>query len=237
VIIFATDAHQYDDSDLALLTRFYDYVRVKQPRLFILGGDWGDPWKAPWEQILATQSWAGLQSLAHVRADAGLQTVYLRGNHDHSIRQGYLPGATIVNRFIDGQYEFVHGWQRDVTWRWPLSLIAFWIADHLPGLMVPIHSRLFGPTPGAEKPNPQIVGRPIELADVLLYEVRAQDWNLHFGLIHTAWREHSNKHKRRVVIGHTHCLWPFDGMIADGGALYEDRSFLEIGNQVEVITI
>ena len=65
-----------------------------------------------------------------------------------------------------------------------------------------------------------------------------QDWTLHVGTIHTAWRERAAKTKRRLVFGHTHCLWPFDGLIADAGAFYEDKSWFQISrDEIKVLTL
>jgi hypothetical protein len=240
-LAFMSDAHVYDDSLLSLMTAFYDRMREERPRVLILTETW-DPWKAPWAQIQATQTWAGFQALTHERADAGLTTVYIPGNHDTPFKKEWAPYAIVTNKWIESYpdciYEFRHGWERDASWKWPLSAIAFWIADHCPSLMVPIHRALFGPTPAETKPNPTIKGREITLTDVLQYEAMEQNWNLHVGIIHTLWREYAAKQGRRIILGHSHCLWDFDGLIADGGAYYEDRAWLAIdGEKIELVEI
>ncbi len=248
--VFCTDAHIYDDSLFHPTSRFYQ--TVKDARVLILS-EWWDPWKAPWAQIQATESWAAFQQFTHERADRGLQTIYIPGNHDTPFRKEWAPYATVTNKWVeeypDCIYEFHHGWERDFIWgglgKIPgIAPLAFWIADHLPSLMVPIHTRLFGPTPGTEKPSEAVMdfmARHYLLSPAAIsagVDVLNQDWNLHVGTIHTLWREYAVKTGRRVILGHSHCLWDFDGLIADGGAFYEDKAYLAIdGEKIEIVEI
>lgn len=219
MIVWATDAHIFDDRHADLLAEFYEYVDKTKPATLILS-EWADPWQAKWEDILVTVPWSFLQHVVAQRCDEGLQTVYIKGNHDWTIKQRHLPGAVIVNKWLieypECTYEFRHGWERDIVWRWPVSNIAFWIADHAPWLMLPIYRMLYGPTPTEVK------------AAVDEGTTPAQDWTAHVGFIHYLWQVHADKAKRRVILGHTHNLWPFDGLIADGGAFCEDKAWLEI---------
>jgi len=226
VIIFATDPHIKDDSRLDFIRCWCRYVTGARPDTLILGGDFYDPWQAPWRDILALQAWAEVQTMIRNRDDAGLPTYYIRGNHDHDCPQ--IDGAEMVNKVIIDGWEFRHGWERDPVWKYAgISRIAFWIADHCPSLMLPIYKALY-PTPAASL---QVVSK--SSFDAL--EV-AEQWTLHTGGIHLLWRQHADSVGRRVCIGHTHCLW-IDPLVCDGGSLSYGQ-WLEIdGEKVSVKTL
>ncbi len=202
MIICASDLHLYCENPF--VREWTRYVMGQKPALLVLNGDIADPWKSSWATILGLQSWADIQTLVRNRDDAGYPTVYIKGNHDYGIKQEYLEGAEILNRFEIGDFEFRHGWERDGVWL-TINKPAFWIADHFPSLAVRIHKLLYGELPTG--------ANPIDALE--LYEA----WNLHVGMIHTLWREYADRNHKKVVIGHSHCQWT-DPLLIDCGALY-----------------
>ena len=225
VLLAASDLHLYDDGSRSLVRDWAEYVQEKKPANLILGGDIFDPWKAPWDILLGLESTAIIQTLIRNRADAGLPTYYIRGNHDYQIKAEWIEGAELVNRVILGGIEYRHGHERDAIWtviRGP----AFWIADHVPWLALRIHKMLYG-----EMPLSQYVVSPDPLSALEMCD----RWNLHVGAIHTLWREYADRNKRRVVIGHTHTAW-VDPLLCDCGSLSYGQ-WLEIGDSVEVKTL
>jgi len=225
VLLAASDLHCYDDGSRSLVRAFAGYVQEKKPGDLIFCGDIFDPWKAPWDVLLGLESTAIIQTLIRNRADAGLSTWYIRGNHDHTIRPEWIEGAEVVNKVILGNMEFRHGWERDAVWA-VINRPAFWIADHLPSVALRIHKMLYG-----EMPLSQYTVAPDPLSALEMCE----RWNLHVGAIHTLWREYADRNKRRVVIGHTHCAW-VDPLLCDCGSLAYGQ-WLEIGESVEVKTL
>jgi len=211
VIIVGSDLHLYCENPF--VREWCRYVMGQNPALLVLNGDIADPWKVPWSTILGLQSWADIQTLVRNRDDAGYPTVYIRGNHDYGIKQEYLEGAEILNRFEIGDFEFRHGWERDAIWTL-INKPAFWIADHFPALAIRIHKMLYGEM----NPKPAV---SIDALDV--YE----SWNLHVGAIHTLWREYADRNKKKLIIGHSHCQWN-DPLLTDCGALYMGQ-WVEMG--------
>lgn len=225
VLLAASDLHLYDDGSRGLVRAWAEYVQERKPADLILAGDIFDPWKVPWSTILGLESTAILQTLIRNRADAGLLTWYIRGNHDYGIKPEWVEGATVCNKVVMGDMEFRHGFERDTVWA-IIRRPAFWIADHLPALAVRIHKMLYGEmglSQYAVSPNPMSA---LEMCD---------RWNLHVGTIHTLWRDYADRNKRRVVIGHTHTAW-VDPLLCDCGSLSYGQ-WLEIGESVEVKTL
>ena len=202
MIIVASDLHLYCENPF--VREWTRYVTGQNPALLVLNGDIADPWKSSWETILGLQSWADIQTLVRNRDDAGYPTVYIRGNHDYGIKQEYLEGAEILNRFEIGDFEFRHGYEMDAIWT-VIQKPAFFIADKFPWLALRIHRLLYGEMPLAKSP----------IAALDIYE----SWNLHVGAIHTLWREYADRNHKKLVIGHTHTQWN-DPLLTDCGALY-----------------
>jgi len=64
------------------------------------------------------------------------------------------------------------------------------------------------------------------------------EWNQHVGLIHLRARKYAHESGRKLIIGHTHCDIPFDGLIGDCGDMATDFTFIEIEDgEVEVLRI
>lgn len=225
MLLAASDLHLYDDGSCSLVREWAEYVQQRKPDDLILCGDIFDPWKAPWSTILGLESTAIIQTLIRNRADDGLHTFYIRGNHDYGIKPEWVEGAEVVNKVVMGGMEFRHGHERDVSWA-IINKPAFWIADHLPWLALRIHKMLYGAMPLSQytvSPDPLSA---LEMCD---------RWNLHVGTIHTLWREYADRVKRRVVIGHCHCAW-VDPLLCDCGSLSYGQ-WLEIGDSVRVVTL
>lgn len=202
--------------DVAELCRV---IKALNPGLLIFLGDLGDRWKSLWPMILSSWSWSHIHQLVRDRDAAGLETVWVCDNHDHDAKPCYLSGATLCRSCEDDRYIYRHGWELDWSWggigKLPgIAPIAFFMADHLPGLMIPLYNLLFGrrhKTPGQTQP------KRLEFS---------QAWSEHVGLIHLRAQSHAKKKGKGVIIGHTHCPRSFDGLMADCGDQVKNFTYL-----------
>ena len=217
-----SDLHIADDSHLGALDQFVTLARRHQPDILVLNGDIGDPWKVAWPQVLETESWWKLCHLVHNRVEQS--TIWIPENHDYSAKSKYLPGATLVHgRYDVGDYTFMHGWQFDISWNL-IHRFCFWLSEKYPKLAVTLYQQLYGKhTPSKLKYGNSPVAKP-------------EEWNEHVGIIHLRARSWAKRNNRRLLIGHTHCPTPFDGLIADSGDFLDSFSWLEIeDNEVRLL--
>ena len=237
--IIASDFHIHDDSHLKQVSTFCDLVDSEKPSLLILNGDIGDPWEEPWEAILKTSSWKRLSHTCELRDQMQLETIWINRNHDFNAKWRYLPHVHLRGRYyFETTYQVktpefhltksfrimcLHGWEFDLSWGGlgflpGVSELAFWMSTHFPQFMIPTYHLLFGRrTPGMLKKK--IIPESRKTVD---------DWDLHVGVIHLRARGWARGHNVAVIIGHTHCPTPFDGLIVDSGDMIDSFSYARL---------
>lgn len=203
------DSHIHDDSRLDVMNELYGIIRAERPNVLVLNGDIGDPYKAKWEDIIATKTWQGLASLVQQRAAIGYKDYYIHYNHDSNAKSSYLPRITLCNRYQTGNIVVMHGYEFDGYWD-IVHPFAFWMAQHHPKLMIPVYNLLFrGKTPSRLK-----------------HGTTQEDWNWKVETVHSRARSYAKNHNARLIIGHTHCPWVFDGFIANQGDMEDSFSYV-----------
>lgn len=188
--IVASDLHiDGSDSRYPYIRLLCEIIEEEDPDLLVLAGDIGDPWADPWESILASKSWRCLKSLCEKRYHEipMRNTVWILDNHDHNGKKGYLGNVWHCRSFEDSRIIYRHGWEFDWTWsgigRIPgVSRLAFWLSDHFPWLMVPIHKAFFR-------------GRGISTSNLS---------DLHRAAVLSAARKYGQKRGKVTVFGHIH---------------------------------
>lgn len=216
-ILKASDFHISDDLSLPSVLTFRRLVETTNPDILILE-ELFDPWQSSWDKILATKSHHVIEELAWHRYLESKKTIYLKGNHDWSAKPDYLHYAELCNRYQVGDILFLHGWEFS-DWQ-IIHPFAFWFAQHHPSWAIKLYRLLYGhkKTPGALK-----------------HHQTRDDWNTKIGLIHLKAQEYAIKQGVRLIIGHTHCPLPWNGLIADSGDMLDSMSFILVrGDKIEL---
>lgn len=217
-ILKASDFHISDDLSLPSVLTFRSLVETSKPEILILE-ELFDPWKDGWDKILSTKSHQVIQLMAKHRLQDGQETIYLKGNHDWSAKSDYLHYTELCTRYQVGDILFLHGWEFAFDWQ-IISPFAFWIAKHHPDWAIHIYHLLYGhtKTPGSLK-----------------HHQTRDDWNRKIGLIHLKAMDYAIKNGVRLVVGHTHCPTPFNGIFADSGDMIDSFSYIWIHqNKIEL---
>lgn len=226
--IIAGDAHiDGNETTYKPLSVFNDYVQFVRPGKLIFNGDWGDPWRRPWSQILKCDSWRLIWELCAKRKVLFLNNEWVLGNHDWDAEPEYLPANIHRKEYKFDWFTVMHGWQFDISWN-IIHPAAFFIAIHWPQLMIPIYKTLYQnklKTPGAQKRTSKGV----------LWEDAQYEWNQHVGIIHLRARAYAKKKGKNLIINHTHCDSRFDGLIADSGDMRHDFTFIEVKDRVVTV--
>ena len=235
----SSDWHLWCDDRLDLVKEFCGVVRERKPEVLVFDGDLADEWKGnpgmnPWHVLVTTQSWTEVRRLTQQRANEGLFTVWVRGNHDSAAKDGYLPGVEICDRFMMAPFEFRHGWEFDIVWGGlggipGVQPLAWWLAENHPELALNIWQWLHSKT-GADSPRQQMKGmlEAEEREEVTLLD----EWTLHVGLIHTRAMQYAMANKVRLVMGHTHNPMSYGDVLYDCGDMENSFSYLWINGDV-----
>lgn len=223
-IVSVSDLHIFDDSRYDKVCTLCDFIDEAAPDLLVLNGDIGDPWRSKWCDIIECRSWLRLMRTCWHRDTQGLKTVWIHYNHDYNAKDAYLPWAEMCSEYREGQYLFMHAWEFDMAWGGIFGLpgiapIAFWLSRHCPQLMVPLYNWLFGNR--GKAPSQQ-------------KHTARDDWNYHIGIIHLRARAYAQKKGVSIIIGHTHCPTPYDGLIADDGDMVDSFSYIDITGKVKL---
>jgi hypothetical protein len=225
------DLHLWTDEQERNLLELIQEVERVNPDILVMD-EVLDLWRRRLRDFPNLCVYQKLRGLVCRRHEAGKSTVYVKGNHDWSVKAEYMPYALLTNFYAVKvgryNYHFYHGWEWDIAWGgWSGILfsgihpIAFFIAKHFPQLMVPIYNCLFG----RQSPGQTV---PAQSAQDEMWN----DWNLHVGIIHLRARQYAAKNRVRVLLGHTHCPTEFDGLIADHGDLSDRTYTLVTGESV-----
>ena len=209
-----SDMHIHNDDRLTQISEFLDRVDQHRPYILVLNGDIGDPWKTAWPNIVATQTWKRLDKTVDRRRSCNLKTIWIPENHDWSAKPSYLPGAKIVRgRYDYGDITFMHGWQFDISWNL-IHRFAFWLLKNYPKKAVRLYQWLYKNTPATQKQG------------------AFDEWNEHVGMVHFRARRWAARNRRRLIIGHTHCPAPFDGLMCDGGDMEDSFTWVQVDQDI-----
>lgn len=216
-ILKVSDFHISDDLSLPSVLTFRRLVETTNPDILILE-ELFDPWQSSWDKILSTKSHHVIEELAWRRYLESKKTIYLKGNHDWSAKPDYLHYTELCTRYQVGDILFLHGWEFAFDWQ-IISPFAFWVAKHHPDWAIHIYHLLYGhkKTPGALK-----------------HHQTRDDWNTKIGLIHLKAQEYAIKQGVRLVVGHTHCPTPFNGIFADSGDWLDSFSYILVNKQGKI---
>lgn len=219
-IASASDFHIWRESPVEPTRRFVGTVQAERFDIVVLNGDIFDRWKSTWLEIAMTEAYTELLGLATRRASCGLRTVIIPPNHGYGMPKGFLPHVEVCDRYQVGRWLFMHGWEFDVQWRLGalgVSGFAFWLAREHPELMIPLYRLLYG--------GPKALSQTKHTA--------REDWSYGVEMVHARARRYAQMHDVNLVIGHTHCPAPFDGLLADDGDFEDSFTYAVIETGIE----
>jgi len=232
-IASVADLHIMNNRGLRNIEIFCDIMDATQPKALVLDGDIRDKWGATDNQINHTHSWQRIIDTCERRDEMQLDTYYVLGNHDWQAKQIDLPWAHFGESFTfklgDKTILYIHGWQFDIVWQGIAGIpgiapTAFFIATRMPWLMAPLYNCIVGKnTPGRKR---QRIISASENGEKHLVDTISNDWTKHIGFVHLRAMQYAKAHNLSVVMGHTHCPIPHNGLIADNGNLPEDGIYV-----------
>ena len=216
-ILSASDFHYHDDSRISTALNFRSLVETLKPDILVIGEVF-DPWKSPWAKILQTETHRIMEDMCKRRWLDRKETIYIRGNHDWSAKPDYLHYTELVTRYYYEDILFMHSWEFYIDW-FLIHPFAFWIADHKPEWMCPIYNCLYG-----RRKSPR---------ELKKHDTRA-DWTKQIGWAHLKVQDYAIKHRVRMVVQHSHCPTPFNGIFADDGDWFDSFSYILVGKQGKI---
>lgn len=242
-VVFSDSHISKDSSNLEQITKLGNKIIYNKPDLVVMNGDIFDPWVSKWDEIVKLPAYIELDGMCKNRAARGLPTIYVKGNHDWQIPSFVLPEAIKVGQYkttiADHPYIFIHSHQFDLVWGGIGSFgfahdIAFFIADKMPWLMIPLYNALFRQKiPSVKKALATGVTRLIEeKCDEGALNEAMISWNLHFATIQLRASKYAHDKKSRVSIGHTHSPASFNGLMVDDGDMMDSFTYVEIADNV-----
>lgn len=237
-IVFS-DSHISNGANLEQLTKLCNKIRYNSPDLVVLNGDIFDPWCAKWDQIVKLPTYEVISGMVKSRSAKGLPTIYIKGNHDWLIPKYILPETTKVGQYkttiANHKYIFVHGHTFDIVWGGIGTFgfvhdIAFFIADKMPWLMIPLYNCLFrSKLPSVKKAKASGSVKLIEeKCDEGALDDAMASWNLHYATIQLRASQYAHNKKSRVVISHTHSPASFNGLMVDTGDMLDSYTYVDI---------
>jgi UDP-2,3-diacylglucosamine pyrophosphatase LpxH len=214
--IAVSDTHIWNDTHQAQITAMCEYIEAQKPPLLVLVGDIGDPWQSSWQDILKTKSWDRLSKLCDARKKVGLETVYVRGNHDQNATTEHLNGVKVAWNHKQGTCLFTHGSEWDPIWGGSVGQFLYWLATRMPRV-AKLVGKIYSIIPKGSTP-----GR-------LKREGYKDDWTEAAEKLHVKAQEYARRKHLFVVLGHTHCPWANE-LIADAGDWEDSFSAVEIAD-------